>query len=165
MSLFRSPHTDGVSVLALDTGRKLGFACRRADGTDRHGCEILPERKTGVKWRTLWGLMNRHAPVDYVYIERNHIPHGQTAVVDHGRFIGIVECWAEVNGARYVEIAPSTIKKHVTGSGGAAKADVVFYVRALGYPNVSDDNHADALALLDLALAEIARDAMPGRAG
>jgi Holliday junction resolvasome RuvABC endonuclease subunit len=164
MTLFASPHLDGVSVMALDTGRKLGFAVRRPDGTTRHGVETLPGKESGVKWRTLWGLMSRHAPVDFVYIERNHIPFGRTAVVDHGRFIGVVECWAEMNDAIYREVAPSTIKLHATGNGRAAKADVIFFARTLGFQSVSDDNHADALALLDYALADIAHQKMLARA-
>jgi Holliday junction resolvasome RuvABC endonuclease subunit len=46
-----------------------------------------------------------------------------------------------------------TIKRHVTGKGNAGKSEMVSAVRARGYP-VADDNEADALAVLDWALAQ-----------
>ena len=44
-----------------------------------------------------------------------------------------------------------TIKKHATGKGNASKTEVIDAMRALGHP-VTDDNEADALALLHWAL-------------
>ena len=48
-----------------------------------------------------------------------------------------------------------TIKRHVTGKGNAGKSEMVSAVRARGYL-VTDDNEADALAVLDWALAQSA---------
>ena len=44
-----------------------------------------------------------------------------------------------------------TIKKHATGKGNAGKAEVISAMRAKGHP-VTDDNEADALALLGWAI-------------
>ena len=44
-----------------------------------------------------------------------------------------------------------TIKKHATGKGNASKEEVMKAMRELGHP-VTDDNEADALALLHWAL-------------
>ena len=44
-----------------------------------------------------------------------------------------------------------TIKKHATGKGNAGKAEIIAAMRALGHP-VTDDNEADALAILHWAL-------------
>ena len=44
-----------------------------------------------------------------------------------------------------------TIKKHATGKGNAGKQDMVEAMQLLGHP-VTDDNEADALALLHWAL-------------
>jgi Holliday junction resolvasome RuvABC endonuclease subunit len=49
-------------------------------------------------------------------------------------------------GVRVVEIAPSTLKKQITGNGRAEKADVIAAVKALGWQPASD-NDADAIAL------------------
>ena len=44
-----------------------------------------------------------------------------------------------------------TIKKHATGKGNAGKDDMIKAMQALGHP-VTDDNEADALALLHWSL-------------
>lgn len=45
-----------------------------------------------------------------------------------------------------------TIKRHATGRGNANKEAMMAAIRALGH-QPADDNEADALALLDFALA------------
>ena len=45
-----------------------------------------------------------------------------------------------------------TIKKHATGKGNANKAAMIATMQALGF-QPADDNEADALALLHLAMA------------
>ena len=50
-------------------------------------------------------------------------------------------------------VAVGTIKKHATGIGYAGKQAVIDAMCALGF-DPSDDNEADALALLKWALAE-----------
>ena len=52
-----------------------------------------------------------------------------------------------------------TIKRHATGKGNAGKAEVIAAMKALGHP-VTDDNEADALALLHWALAQGADPAL-----
>jgi Holliday junction resolvasome RuvABC endonuclease subunit len=46
----------------------------------------------------------------------------------------------------------ATIKCHVTGKGNASKEEVIAAIRARGH-SLADDNEADALALLDWAIA------------
>lgn len=53
------------------------------------------------------------------------------------------------------DIAPATIKLHFTGSGKAKKPEMIAEARRRGW-KPSDDNAADALALLDLAAARYA---------
>lgn len=52
------------------------------------------------------------------------------------------------------ERAPSSVKKQVTGSGRAEKADIIAWCRRRGW-SPQDDNTADALAVLDLAARNI----------
>ena len=51
----------------------------------------------------------------------------------------------------YQGVPVGTIKKHATGKGNAGKGDVIAAMRAKGHP-VTDDNEADALALLHWAI-------------
>jgi Holliday junction resolvasome RuvABC endonuclease subunit len=46
-----------------------------------------------------------------------------------------------------------TIKKHATGKGNAGKQDMVVAMQLLGHP-ITDDNEADALALLHWSLEQ-----------
>jgi Holliday junction resolvasome RuvABC endonuclease subunit len=46
-----------------------------------------------------------------------------------------------------------TIKRHATGRGNASKQEVIDAMRRLGHP-VSDDNEADALAILEWAISQ-----------
>jgi len=56
-------------------------------------------------------------------------------------------------GVTMVEVAPASLKKYATGRGNAKKAEVlVEAVRRLGYEG-HDDNVADALWLLHMALS------------
>ena len=54
--------------------------------------------------------------------------------------------------ALLTSVPVGTIKRHVTGKGNADKQAVIAAVKALGF-NPADDNEADALALLNWAIA------------
>ena len=69
----------------------------------------------------------------------------------YGGFEATVTCWCEHHGIPYTAVNTKTIKKFATGNGNAKKPDMVHAMRARGYTPV-DDNEADALALLLLAL-------------
>ena len=57
-----------------------------------------------------------------------------------------------MNKIPYEGVPVGTIKRHITGKGNATKEEVIAAVRAKGLSPV-DDNDADALALLDWAIA------------
>ena len=59
--------------------------------------------------------------------------------------------WCEHQNIAYLGVPVGTIKKHATGKGNAGKTEVIAAMRALGHP-VTDDNEADALALLHWAI-------------
>ncbi|MBM3273404.1 hypothetical protein FJY94_09270, partial [Candidatus Kaiserbacteria bacterium] len=61
--------------------------------------------------------------------------------------------WCEHHQIPYQGVPVGTIKKHATGKGNAGKAEMIAAAKALGFAPV-DDNHADALALLDWAMAQ-----------
>lgn len=63
-----------------------------------------------------------------------------------------VECLAYERGIACYEANNATIKKHATGNGHADKQDMINKALSLGW-DVIDDNHADALWLLDYFIA------------
>ena len=56
-----------------------------------------------------------------------------------------------IHNIAYQGVPVGTIKKHATGKGNAGKGEVIAAMRLLGHP-VTDDNEADALALLHWAI-------------
>lgn len=66
-----------------------------------------------------------------------------------------VQRYCAARGIEHAPVYPSSLKKWLTGRGNAGKPDMVAAVaRRWGYA-ILDDNHADALALLHFAEAEI----------
>lgn len=140
-------------ILALDLGTKCGFAI------DAHGSgvwNLSPGRFEGagmrfVRFRRL--LSEVLDGIDLVYFEevRRHI--GTDAAHIYGGLMAIVTEECELRKIPYAGIPVGTIKKHATGKGNADKTAMVEAARARfeHHTKIQDDNHADALWLLDYA--------------
>ena len=91
--------------------------------------------------------------IDAIYFEevRRHI--GVDAAHAYGGFLASLTAWCEEHSIPYQGIPVGTIKKFITGKGNASKGEVIAAVKALG-SNPADDNEADAIALLHLALQQ-----------
>ena len=89
--------------------------------------------------------------IDQVVFEevRRHV--GVDAAHAYGGFMGQLTAWCEHHHIPYQGVPVGTIKKHATGKGNAGKGEVIAAMRLLGHP-VTDDNEADALALLHWAI-------------
>ena len=70
-----------------------------------------------------------------------------------GGYLAHLTAWAEANKIPYQGVPVGAIKRHIAGKGNADKAAVIDAVRKLGF-QPADDNEADALALLDWAIAQ-----------
>jgi len=71
----------------------------------------------------------------------------------YGGFLAHLTAWCEDKQIPYLGVPVGTIKKHIAGKGNASKNEVISSVVNLGF-NPKDDNEADALALLDLAITK-----------
>lgn len=78
---------------------------------------------------------------------------GVDAAHAYGGFLAQLTAWCEDHQIPYQGVPVGTIKKHATGKGNANKQAMIAAAQARGLTPV-DDNHADALALLDWALAQ-----------
>jgi Holliday junction resolvasome RuvABC endonuclease subunit len=135
-----------MGVLALDIATTTGYA---------HTNGISGARK--LKGR---GLDRCHELIKFLYeLALNNTITTIVAEAVHVRFVkaaipllemrGAVMGWCIHNDVKFVgDITPGMIKKHATGSGSATKADMIETAQAL-YAYVKDDNHADALHLLN----------------
>jgi len=91
-------------------------------------------------------------PLAIVYFEEVRAHKGTAAAHTYGAFLGQLSAWCEANRVAYAGVPVATIKKHATGKGNAGKDLVIAAMRARGF-DPGDDNEADALAILQWALA------------
>lgn len=143
-------------ILCLDLGTHTGWALRSDDGTVISGTEhFTPKRFEGGGMRYLrfqrWlDEIGCHG-LDAVYFEEVRRHAGVDAAHAYGGFLATLTRWCEYHSIPYQGVPVGTIKKHATGKGNAKKEEMVAAVQAKGY-QVTDDNEADALAILLWAL-------------
>jgi len=145
-------------VLALDLGTTTGWALRSRDGQIAHGfVNFKPQRFEGGGMRYLrfkrWlsEITGAVGEIHSVYFEEVRRHSGVDAAHVYGGLMATLTTWCEHHNVPYQGIPVGTIKKHATGKGNAGKAEVITAMRAKGHP-VTDDNEADALALLGWAI-------------
>ena len=147
-------------ILALDLGQRTGWAVRSRDGAIASGVqEFRPGRFEGggmiwLRFRAwLQEVDETSGGVGVVVFEevRRHL--GTSAAHAFGGYLAHLTAWAEANKIPYQGVPVGTIKRHITGKGNADKQAVIEAVRKLGF-QPADDNEADALALLNWALAQ-----------
>ena len=149
-----------TTILALDLGTITGWALRGSDGNITSGSESFrPQRFEGGGMRFLrfkrWltELKAVADGIDTLHFEevRRHV--STDAAHAYGGFLATLTAWCEHHQIPYQGVPVGTIKKHATGKGNAGKDEVIASVRARGH-SPSDDNEADALALLHWAIAQ-----------
>ena len=146
------------ALLALDLGTTTGWALRAPDGLITSGTvSFRPSRYDGGGMRYLrftnWltELDQLSGPIAAIWYEevRRHV--GTDAAHVYGGLMATLTAWAELRGVPYQGVPVGTIKIHATGKGNAPKPAMVAAARARGF-NPTDDNEADALAILHWAL-------------
>ena len=147
-----------TTILALDLGTTTGWALRPADGQIVHGfVSFRPQRFEGGGMRYLrfkrWltELKNITGDIHAVHFEEIRRHAGVDAAHVYGGLMATLTTWCEHHNIPYQGVPVGTIKKHATGKGNASKDEVIAAMRALGHP-VTDDNEADALAILHWAI-------------
>jgi len=146
-----------MTIFALDLGTQAGWALTSRDGSITSGSQSFkPQRFEGGGMRFLrfkrWltDIKQCNDGIDQVVFEevRRHV--GVDAAHAYGGFMGQLTAWCEHHQIPYQGIPVGTIKKHATGKGNAGKDEMVAAARARGHAP-TDDNEADAIALLYLA--------------
>ena len=148
------PPRPGGTLLALDLGTVTGFAVQTADGAIVSGTvSFRPSRYDGGGIRYLrfraWldSLAGDAGGLGAVHFEEVRSHAGTDAAHIYGGFLATLSAWCEQRGIAYQGVPVGTIKRHVTGKGNADKAAVIAAIKARGH-NPTDDNEADALAIL-----------------
>ncbi|MCC7227382.1 MAG: hypothetical protein IT507_11890 [Burkholderiaceae bacterium] len=146
------------TILALDLGTTTGWAIRALSDPITHGfVTFRPQRFEGGGMRFLrfkrWltEIKATAGEIHAVYFEEVRRHAGVDAAHVYGGLMATLTTWCEHHNIPYQGVPVGTIKKHATGKGNAGKGDVIAAIRARGH-SVTDDNEADALALLHWAL-------------
>ena len=149
-----------TTILALDLGTTTGWALRGSDGHITSGSESFrPQRFEGggmrflrfKRWLTELKAVTSGIHVLHFEEVRRHV--STDAAHAYGGFLATLTAWCEHHQIPYQGVPVGTIKKHATGKGNAGKDEVIASVTARGHAP-SDDNEADALALLHWAIAQ-----------
>lgn len=147
-----------ATILALDLGTTTGWALVDRDRPIASGSvSFKPGRFEGGGMRYLrfrrWltEIKGCTDGIDAVYVEEVRRHAGVDAAHAYGGFLATLTSWCEHHEIPYQGVPVGTIKQHATGKGNAGKDAVIAAMRAKGHAP-SDDNEADALALLHWAL-------------
>jgi Holliday junction resolvasome RuvABC endonuclease subunit len=150
-----------VNILALDPATRCGWATTSASGT--WDLSVRKDESGGMKLIRLHAklnaLLDAMGKIDLVAFEaqRGGNPALMGSLVVQAEIQGAMKLWCEQKKIEYRGWSPSEIKRHATGKGNANKEAMKFAAMAR-WPdiNLQDDNHADALWILDLATKEYA---------
>lgn len=148
-----------LRILALDPATQCGWA-HSAGASGTFDLSVRRDESAGMRLLRLRGKLEEiraTVGLDLVVYEaaRHAAPKMQGALVVQATIQGALLLWCETHGLEYRGYSPSEIKKHATGKGNAGK-ELVLAAARQRWPEVRDDNEADALWLLDLARRDYA---------
>lgn len=146
-----------MNILALDLATLTGWA----HSCGESGCQDFALRRgdsPGMRYLALGGWLSRvyeDRPFDLVAYEQPHYRGGHATEVLAGMVARVQEFTAQ-HGIEITSRHTAEVKKHATGKGNANKPEMVAAAVAR-WPadEIIDDNHADALWLLDLVQREL----------
>jgi Holliday junction resolvasome RuvABC endonuclease subunit len=145
-----------TAVLGLDPGKTTGWCVYTPDRTPLFGLYTLPgddlgAQLTGFKF-WLEDMLEDHRPA-LLALER---PFGRAAFTSDlpGTLCGIAHMVAHCRMTRRAEFTASAVKKAMTGSGKAGKADVIKAVRAKFGIAALASHEADAAAVAVMGWAK-----------
>jgi Holliday junction resolvasome RuvABC endonuclease subunit len=142
-----------MKVLALDLSTYTGFA---------HSCgisgvwnlNVKKDESKGMRLIRFRGKLNeilKAEGIDVILFETG-VSYGAkhaSGVLVQAELQGVLKLWCEDNGIEYRSYTPAEIKKHATGKGNSKKDVMLAAARAKWSINITDDNQADALWILD----------------
>lgn len=152
-----------MSVISFDLGTKTGWAVRLANGETLSGMfHTLGGAYQGDRYLNFRAFLDSCIPmcegrIDQCFYEQVRRHTGTRAAHVYGGFLAILSSFCAEHSIECNGVGVTTIKKYISGHGFATKEEVIAAVNAAGY-SVSDDNEADALALLLYALDERPND-------
>lgn len=161
-----------MRILTLDLGTRTGWAVGERGRLQSSGVyELKSSRYDGggmryLRFRTwLSEMLAMLGTVDALYFEEVRRHKSTDAAHVHGGLLAHLTAWCEEQQPKvpYQGVPVGTIKKHATTKGNAGKEEVIAAMRTRWWPHLmahhqalelTDDNQADALAILSWALEQ-----------
>src|SRR5690606_19624010 len=151
-----------MKVLAIDPATVTGWAhaCGESGVWD---CSLKKDESSGMRllrFRSKLNEVKNLIGVDVVAFEAgSRGQRNNRALVVQLEIQGVLKEWCEAERIQYVSYSPHEIKKHALQDVDGKKRTKEKMVQAAcnKWPdlNIVDDNHADALHLLDLAMKDL----------
>jgi Holliday junction resolvasome RuvABC endonuclease subunit len=149
-----------MNILALDLATKTGYALRE-NGRTFSGvqvCDVKRGESPGMRFVRLTRWLDEIGANlrtgDLLVYEQAHHRGGAATQCGVGLATHALS-WAAVRGIEHTGVHTATLKKWATGSGKGDKAAMIARARTILGREPLDDNEADAVLLLEYALAEI----------
>lgn len=164
--------TRPMNILALDVATKCGWALLLSGERTSGVWNLTPrgDESKGMRLIRLRAKLNElltaAGKLDLVVYEacRTGGKTGQhRAIVVQSELQSVVKVWSHDHGIEYTDITPAEIKSFATGKGNANKELVMGAVARRWGVVATDDNEADAVALLELTRERYATPATTTR--
>lgn len=149
-----------MTLLALDLGTTTGWALNMGKTMYSGTMSFQPKRFEGggmrfLRFRRWLDEMLKAYKLTELVFEEVRAHSGVDAAHCYGGFLATLSCWCEDNNVPFSAVPVQAIKTYATGKGNANKAAVLTAVRKRWDNTVTDDNQADAIALLQFKLNDI----------
>ena len=159
-----------IKILACDPATHFGWAYSPDGASIGAGgvfdLSVRRDESGGMRLVRLVGKLNEimgSLGIDLLVFEaaRNAGPVHQGALVVQAEIQGVIKHWCEERRIQYRGYSPTEIKRHATGKGNSGKPLMLAAAEKM-WPEVEieDDNHADAMWLLDLAIRDYGQGIM-----
>lgn len=147
----------GLNILALDLATFTGWSSIY-NGKIKFGSEKFSDPTwdgNGARYIKYEAWLNKFPKFDLLVYEAVMAHSSVYAGHVYGAYLSEVQKFAQRTDIPYIGLHVGAIKKVWTGSGKAKKGDMMKAAWDKGF-NVKDDNQADALAILHMAIDEYA---------
>lgn len=144
------------NILALDLGTKTGWAYSKRGLVCSSTKKFTPRKKDHpayrwVAFKTWLSEMIASYDIQAVYYEKVMSHSATRAAHCYGAFEALLEVACYSRNCELIPVGVGTIKKFATGRGNASKNEMMAAID--DSVDLVDDNHADALHLLNYALS------------
>lgn len=147
-----------MNILALDLGTRTGWALWDGQIISSGHIDFKNGRFEGGGMRYLkfkqWlnQVYTNAGEIGAVYFEEVRRHAGTDAAHVYGGFMAHLTAWCESRNIPYSGIPVGTIKRSATGKGSASKEAMIIAASSAVSRDISDDNEADAVCLLNFAI-------------